>query len=307
MKILKIISALLFWVGYQILIKLPFGVRRMVIIIFIFITWINRLGKIKKNIRLLSSYSSDCRINQIIKQLKKTTAENQAFLLGSKSINIEKEIERLEVTGEIDWLLDLLRSGKKIIIVSPHTGPYDIALILFARYLEQRLAPSPLRVFILFENIPIIDTVTTDLRRVAGDSVHFERAKKGETLTKADEYLNKGYAAVFGFDIIRKNSRGVLCKIGNAEGIFQAGWAVLAVRTDATVVPLFPSSGENGKIRVAVGSPFEVEKTGDEIKDIENNIRRLVELYGPFLRDHLGEWLQLIHSDFVKTQILKRG
>jgi len=303
MKILEIISALLIWVSYQILIKLPLGVRREIIIIFISVGWTNRPRKIEKNIRLLRSDLDDSQINQGIEQIKITMAENYTFLFGSKSLNIKKEIEKLEVTGEIDRALDLYRSGKKIIIVSPHTGPYDIALFLFACYLEQVLAPLPLRVFIPAENIPIIDTVTTDLRKVAGDNIHFERVKKGETLVKAAEYLKKGYIVVFGFDIIRENNRGVLCQIGNAEGVFQAGWAVLARREDATVIPVFPSGGEGGKIRVEVGSPFGLEKTDDINEDIKNNIRRLVGLYNPFFREHFYEWLQLIRSDLkpVKT------
>ena len=68
------------------------------------------------------------------KQLKKTIVENYTFLFGSKSLDIKKELSNLEVTGEINLALDLYRSGKKTIIVSSHSGPYDVALLLFAYY-----------------------------------------------------------------------------------------------------------------------------------------------------------------------------
>ena len=108
---------------------------------------------------------------------------------------------------------------------------------------------------------------------------------------------------MFGFDIIRENNRGVLCQIGNAEGVFPAGWAKLALREDVVVIPFFPFCGEEGKVKVVVGSPFELEKTDDEEKDTENNVRRLVKLYDPFFREHPGEWLQLPHSDLESAKM----
>jgi lauroyl/myristoyl acyltransferase len=310
MKVQERMLAPLLWLGYQGIIGSPYAARKKVASAFVSEIFYLRMSKIEKNIKLLNSDLSSNQIKWGIEKLKKVTAENYTFLLSSKSLNIKKEMERLEVTGEIEQVLDLYRSGKKMIVVSSHTGPHDIALLLFTYKLEQILAPRPLMVFILAENIPIFNIVTNDLRKVAGDNVHFGLVEKGKILVKASERINKGYIVVFGFDMVRDNGRGVLCPIGdNAQGFFPSGWAALALREDAIVVPVLPSSKEEGKIRVDVGMPFEPEKTfvesektadekkAVEKKDIERNVLHLVGMYDSFFRDHFDDWMQLPSVD----------
>jgi lauroyl/myristoyl acyltransferase len=304
MKTLERISAPLFWLGYQILIRLPFRIRKKAISLLITIESLNKTRKIKENIRLLRSDFDIKEIKKGIKKLNRTRVENYAVLLGSKSLNIKKEVKRLEVSGEIDEALALYRNGKKLIIVSPHTGPYDLALFLFAYYVSEKLVPFKLRAFIPAENIPIIDSVTNDLRKVAGDNIIFGRVKKGKTLNEASQYLNEGYIVVFGFDMVRKNNRGVVCRIGdNAKAAFPAGWAVLARRENAIVVPALPFSREKGEIGVYIAKAFMPRKTENETKDIENNVSYLVRMYEPFFRNHFDDWLQLPSVDLKYLKI----
>lgn len=293
------ISALMLLVSYRILAKLPFFARKKFISMILSVDFFNRRKKIRGNIRLLRPDLDENKINDGVKRLKKTMTENYATLLGSKRLNFDKEFERLEVTGDIEKIIELYKKGEKLVIVTPHTGPYDVSLLLFARWVERRVAPLPLRIFIPAENIPLVDIITNDLRKVAGENIHFERIEKGKILLQAAEHLNKGYIVVFGFDMIRKKNRGVPCRLGAAEAVFPAGWASLALREDANVIPFLSSSGENRKIKINVGAPFKIEETGDMGQDIQNGVRRLVGQYEVFFLNHYYDWLQLQSSDLV--------
>lgn len=294
----KVFTPLL-WIAYQLLVRLPFSVRRTIISQFVSLLFFFRRKKIRKNILLLRPKIDNYQVKQGIERLKLIATENYTVLLNGRTLDIEKEMIRLEVTGELEEILNLYRSGKKIVVVAPHIGPYDLGLLLFINYVSKKLAPVKMRAFILAESVPIIDTITNDLRGKAGDYILFGKIKRGEILDKAAHYLKNGYFVAFGFDMIRKNNRGVVCRIGDkTKAVFPAGWIALALREDtedAIVAPIFPSSTTGKKILIYVGKPFIPTRTANKNRDIENNVRALVELYD--FGESFDQWLQLPSSD----------
>ncbi len=289
------------WLGYQTLARLPFSTREAIVSEFVSRRFSGRMPKIEGNIRLIRSDLNGQQIEQAIERLKEITIENYAILLGSRTLDIrKKEMSRLEVTGNLEEVMGLYRHDRKLIVVAPHVGPYDLELFLFTRHVSDALAPLKLKAYIPAEAL-LLEAITTDLRKVAGDHIIFGRVKKGETLGKAAEYLNHGCLVAFGFDMVRENSRGVACRIGdNAMGVFPAGWAVLARRENAVVVPIFPCVTTEGMILVLVGTPFTPKKTKNEREDIENSVRMLVKLYDPFFRNNIDQWMQIPNIDLKK-------
>lgn len=293
----------LIWCEYQILRRLPYSVRKKIIFLVVSLYfWFYQKPKIQKNIRLIRSDLDSDQIGREIERLKKTITENFATVLGNGSINIEKEMERLEVTGELDRVLDLYRKGTKIIITVTHTATYDKAFC-FVPFVNRKLAPLELRVYVPAERILLVDNIMAAWRKNFGDII-FEPVKKGgETLAKSKKNLNEGRVVLLPIDILRKDNSGVLCRIGNGEARFPVGAVKLALEEDAILIPLFPSSGQDGKVQIRVGFPFNLAKTGDIKKDIENNVRRLIEeVYAPFIQQHYYEWLQLPWSDLKPSK-----
>lgn len=295
------------WIIYQILKRCSPKIRAKLIFFTLSFYWPYQKPKIKKNIRLILPDLDDAQIDWGSERLKKTTAQNIVAVLDKGFLNTEEEIEKLEVTGDLDSVLDLYCKGKKIIITVSHTGPYD-KTFCFVPFVNRKLAPFKLelRVYVPAEEIKLIDTIMADRRKSFGDII-FEPVKKGKTLAKAKKYLNEGRVVFLTIDMLRKgNSGGVVCQIGEAEARFPVGAVKLALEEDAIIIPIFPSGGRKGKVRVEVGCPFEIIKTGDKKRDIEDNVRRLVEdIYAPFIQRHYYEWLQLPWSDLKLAKGLK--
>jgi len=288
------------WVLYQAIARIPFSVRKAIVSWFVSRLFRRRMPKIKRNIRLLRSDLNDNQVEQAISELKAITVENYAVLLGSRKLKMRKEVLRLKVTGHLEEVLDLYRKGRKIVVVAPHIGPFDLELFLFLFFVRNNLVPVKLLVYIPVEDLQL-EAITSDLRKAAGDGIVFERIKRGETLLKAAQYLGKGYIMGMAIDMIRKgkDNRGVVCRIGdNAEGVFPVGCVKLSRDENAIIVPVFPSVELKGKtlmLLVDVGKPLLPKKTVNEKEDIENDVRTLVKMYD--FRKYVDQWMKLTTAD----------
>jgi KDO2-lipid IV(A) lauroyltransferase len=68
--------------------------------------------------------------------------------------------------------------------------------------------------------------------------------------------------------------------------------AKLALRTNATVLPMFvPWDENNGKFLVEILPPVPVERTGDEEEDIRNLTGNLTKVVENYIRRYPDQWL----------------
>lgn len=266
-------------------------------IVTIIIYWLYRKGRIriKRNVSLIRPDLNNRQIAQGALRVAKTITRSWAAMLGNEFTTLEEVKKKLEVEN-METLLELLRAGKKVIATAAHIGPVDeIAGVIPLYNLRVYVPAEPVDPRWLFN-------LMMRLRLRLGDII-YEPVEKGATLTRAAHYLNKGRIVLFVVDVPRRDKSGVLCRIGKAKARFSVGAVKLALEEAATIIPVFPSWGRNWRVKITIGSPFELIRTGDRNQDIETNTRRLIEeVYAPYIRANWDSWLRLLWGDLEPVE-----
>lgn len=282
----------LVWIIYWLLRKRCLETRFRVtraLLGFIYWLWIGRRARTRRNLALLRP---DLDKNEITKgswRVIETVARSWAALLGNEYTSISELTEKLEVKG-IETLLEYYQRGRKVIIVADHVGPFDemIGIIPFLG----------VRVYVPTEPIkPAWLLKLMERLRLCFGDILFEPTDKRQILSRAAHHLADGRIVVFMIDVIRYDSRGVLCQIGGAQARFPVGAVKLALEQEATIFPCFPSWGQGEKVRVELSAPFELIRTGDKNQDIKTNTRRLIEeVYAPHIQGNWDSWVRVLWS-----------
>ena len=70
--------------------------------------------------------------------------------------------------------------------------------------------------------------------------------------------------------------------------------------TQNNIFPILPSWEKDWKSQIEIARPFELIKTGDESRDIEENTRRLIEMvFAPHIKRNYFAWLRLLWTDLA--------
>jgi len=68
------------------------------------------------------------------------------------------------------------------------------------------------------------------------------------------------------------------------------GLAVLALRTGAPVIPAFPVRQENGKYRILFDEEVKLQRSGDKIRDVEDNTESFTRVIETYVRKNPDHW-----------------
>lgn len=261
------------------------------------IYWLYKPGRerIKRNISLIRPDLYSFQVAEDSLQVAETLAHSWAAMLGNERTSLAEVAAKLDVTG-IDPLLDCYHRGEKIITTAVHNGPVDEMIGIVPIFDLQVYIPAelgePKWFFELMKRL-----------RLHFKGIIFDPVEKGKILDRAAHYLSDGVIVVLMIDVPRKDESGVVCRIGNAKARFSVGAVKLALEQKATIFPVFPSWGEDWRVKVAIGSPFELIRTGDHKYDIEINTRRLIEeVYAPHIQKNYYSWLRALWSDLEEVE-----
>lgn len=242
--------------------------------------------RIKRNIALIRPDLFQSEIDRVAEKAVEAIARSWAAMLGNESVTLDEIAAKLDVEG-IETLLDYYHRGEKIIATGVHVGPMDEMVGIVPIY--------ELKVYVPAESInPKWFFELMKRLRLRFKGIIFDPVEKGKILTRAAHHLSHGRIVVFVLDIPKGADSGVLCQIGNGKARFPVGAVKLALEQDATIFPAF-TSWDGCRIKVVIGSPFNLIRTGDLEQDIETNTRRLIEeVYAPHIQENVDSWLRLL-------------
>lgn len=259
------------------------------LLFFIYWLWAGRRVRTTKNLALIRPDLDEREIAKGSWRVIETVARSWAALIGNEYISVDEVMAKLEVKG-IEPLLEYHRRGKKIIVVADHVGPFDemVGIIPF----------FGLRIYVPSEPIKPgwLLKLMMSLRLQFGD-ILFEPVAKGKALARSAHQLADGRIVLLMVDVVRYDRSGVVCRVGRAKGRFPVGAVKLALEQEAAIFPCFPTWGQDGQIKVTLGLPFELIKSGNMSRDIEANTRRLIEeVYAPHIQEHWDSWVRALWS-----------
>jgi len=294
-SLLDKLGQLLGWALYYFLRKHSIEFR-FKIVVFIAITYYKIRKSVKKrimqNIALIRPDLDDHEIEDASLLVVKTIAWSWAAMLGNEYITQEEIMQNLKAEG-IDPLLNCYRENRRIVAAAVHTGPVDkmggVVPLFRLKVYAPAEAIKPDWLFKLMLRL-----------RLEFQGFTFDKVERGMTLDRARHNLRSGKIVLLLVDALSEDKSGVDCRIGNARFKVKVGAIKLAIEEDAVLFPILPSWDEESDgfgVKIVVGAPFELIRTGDARRDIELNTRRLIEeVFAPHIQRNFASWQRLLWS-----------
>ncbi len=197
-------------------------------------------------------------------------------------------LERPETAGEIAVIegrsnLDkALSLGKGVIAVSAHFGNFPLALTCLRQQGYK---------------------VNAILRRMRDEQVEEFLEKRRRIIGIRSIHTTPRAACVDGsLKALRNNellfiqldqnfgTAGVFVKFFGREAATATGPVVLALRTEAPIVPLFIVRGQDNRHRIIIEEPLEIEKKETQEETLRFNIQKITSVIEAYIRKYPKEW-----------------
>ena len=185
----------------------------------------------------------------------------------------------LDVEGYENYLTASAQ-GKGILSIVAHFGNWEllpIAIPIYAR---------PIHIVYRPLDNKIIDNIVEYVRTMRGNSL-----------------IPKGGSGKQIMDLLRENQIiGILSdqNVDTYEGVFVdffgrpactgVGLAVMAMRSGAPIIAIFPARQKSGRYKVVVKPPFEAVRTGNYEADLVFNTQRFAKIIEEIVREYPEQW-----------------
>ena len=186
-----------------------------------------------------------------------------------------------EVEG-LEFAREALEQGKGIIFVSGHVGSWEV-LGCAMKYLFHQPVHSIAK---HMEN-PFSDKLFTQLRENSGQKIIFtENASRAILrVLKSNQLLG-----ILIDQHVRENN--IFVDFFGQKAATTRSVATLSLKTGASVIMLFARRvGRRYRFKVILSKPIQIEKTGNQEKDILNLTQRCTGIIESRIREHPHEWL----------------
>jgi KDO2-lipid IV(A) lauroyltransferase len=195
--------------------------------------------------------------------------------------------ERLRAVAEYDGedvkLLDIARErGRGVIFLTSHLGAWEMLCFAHSALYE------PLSFLVRPLDNPRIDRMVERLRTRFGN----RPIDKGAAARTALRLLKQGGTLGVLADLNTQEREGVFVPFFGHLASTTAGVATLALRTDATVIPVCaPWNEARGKFVFRGGPVIELVRTGDDRRDVEINTANFTAAIERHVRMFPDQWL----------------
>jgi len=222
---------------------------------------------------------SEERRARVVREAFSSQAKNYFDLFRLTSLS-DAEIQHLVTLHGLEHLDAALALGKGVIVVSIHFGNLDLVAQVFA-----------------LRKYPVV-TVAEHLRPEAlYRYVSSLRASRGLRLIPADSFLRPVFRALRRNEIVGLaadrdvTESGVVVDFFGAPAKLPDGYAQLALRTGAALVPCFALRQPNNAFAAYVEPAVPVEATGNFAEDVKVTMGRVLRVMERYIEAHPGQWV----------------
>ena len=208
--------------------------------------------------------------------------------MARSGVEVLSILERPEIAGELaiiegrERLDKALSKGKGVIAVSAHFGNFPLALTC--------LRQQGYRVNVILRRMrddQVEEFLEKRRRRIGVSFIHSTpRTACVDSSLKAlrnNELLFIQLDQNFG-------TAGVFVNFFGREAATATGPVVLALRTEAPVVPLFIVRGKNNRHKILIEEPLEIEKKDTQEETLRFNIQKITSVIEFYIRKYPQEW-----------------
>jgi phosphatidylinositol dimannoside acyltransferase len=211
-----------------------------------------------------------------------TVAKNYYDLLRLRSVDRENILDLIDVEG-VEHVEAALERGKGLIIVSAHLGNFSVvarlpaALGYRSAIIAEEVKPAALFSYMVrlrsamgIEVIPPGHQAVRRIFRLLRDN--------GILLVAGDRHVV---------------GRGMATSFFDATTLLPYGPALLAMRTDASLLPAYTLRVSDRKSIVVLLPPLELARTGDWDADLRENVQRVTHALEGMIAIDPGQWAVL--------------
>ncbi|MFH1888711.1 MAG: ELM1/GtrOC1 family putative glycosyltransferase [Candidatus Omnitrophota bacterium] len=191
------------------------------------------------------------------------------------------------------------KRGKGVILVTVHAGSWELSSIICANL------GFPFNLFIRVQKFPRLNGLLNSYRNQKGCRL-IQKEDQTRELIKA---LKNNEA--IGMTADQGGKSGTQVKFFGKYASMPSGAVRLALKYDACIIPSFYTRVKGPYIKAFVEPPFEIKKTGDPEKDINDNLQALTALFERYIvkypRDYLWSYKIWKYSRERNILILSDG
>jgi Kdo2-lipid IVA lauroyltransferase/acyltransferase len=182
-------------------------------------------------------------------------------------------------------LLKASRRGKGVLLLTAHFGNWELLCAAIA------LRFGPCALVVRPPDFQPAAKVITELRALLGvESIHKDRAMR-RLLAMLKE--NKFIAIMLDQNV--DWYEGAFVDFLGRLACTNKGLALMALKTGASVVPAFSVRQRDGRHRIIFEKEVALIKTGDKMRDVEENTALFTKVIEAYVRKHPDHWLWLHH------------
>lgn len=182
----------------------------------------------------------------------------------------------------LEILYEAQRRGRGIIFLTPHLGAWEILSFAHSALI------NPISFMVRRLDNPRLEELTDQIRTRFGN----QSIDKKSAARAALKLLREGGTLGILADLNTHPHEGVFVPFFNRLACTTGGIAVLALRTDAAVIPVCAPWHEEKKRFVFHGSPIiELVRTGDHDRDVAINTARFTAAIEAQIRQYPEQWL----------------
>ncbi|MDI6795733.1 MAG: lysophospholipid acyltransferase family protein [Desulfatibacillaceae bacterium] len=196
-------------------------------------------------------------------------------------INKDKLDSVVRVEG-LENLQKLLAQDRGYFFLTGHFGNWELMAIAASLFLEK-----PLFVMGRAMDMPAFDRLLTEMRSRTGNQV----IDKDNSASLVSRIVRQGGAVGILLDQNAYYTEGLYLDFFGRVACTNKGLALLAIRHNALVAPVFSFREPDGRYRVEFHEPMEMERTGDLRSDVETNTIRFNQVLENTIRRAPEQWL----------------
>ncbi len=218
-------------------------------------------------------------ITKIAKGLYRHLAIVAAEFFALPSITKENLHEWVEFEG-LEHLDKALEQKKGVLSIVAHFGNWELMTVALP------LGAQPMSIVYRPLDSPTLDNLTAWMRTKDGNTL----ISKGGSGRKITRLLAENRIIGILSDQNVDKQEGVFVDFFGTPACTSVGLAVLALRTDAPVLPAFMARMPSGKYKFIILPAVEITRTGDYESDLLVNTQRFTKVVEDMVRKYPDQW-----------------
>jgi KDO2-lipid IV(A) lauroyltransferase len=179
-----------------------------------------------------------------------------------------------------EHLHDALKKGKGVLALTGHLGNWEIASTAVAmRFGKGAVVARPM-------DYEPLGRLMIDLRSRYGTEIIPKQRSMRKLLTSLRANKLIGILLDQNVDWYE----GAFVNFFGRPACTNKGLALVALKTGAPVVPIFSAKTQDGRYRIMIGKEVDLIRTGDKLRDVEENTALFTSIIEHHIREHPEQW-----------------